>query len=402
MSLLGVPLLAVVAALAVAGPAVAYLLWPRVRGPRWARAAERFGLVLAAQLCAVSLALVALNDYGQVLSSWSQLYAAFRARGDLVGTALARGTDGGDLRHYGAPGPSSPPVSRTAAPRPRGLDPPPPIPDLHWTGWSARSTWATRGAVAHVALAGRRTGLSAPADVYLPPAYFAGDRALPIVEVFTGYPGSAAALLKRLHYPDLLLGELRRGEASPMVLVMARPAVTYPRDTECTDVPGAEQALTYWSQDAPDAVAALLGLRPPAYGAIGDSTGGYCSVKLAMLDPGRFRAGVSLSGYFNAESDATTGDLFGGSARARELNDLRWRLRHLPAPRTSVLLATSPNEVGADGYATQQRFLALVRPPMTADELVLPHGLGHTFGTWILELPTALHWLSGHLAEAPG
>jgi enterochelin esterase-like enzyme len=181
---------------------------------------------------------------------------------------------------------------------------------------------------------------------------------------------------------------------------MARPAVTYPRDTECTNVPGAEQVLTYWSQDAPDAAAALLGLRPTAYGAIGDSTGGYCATKLAMLDPSRFRAAVSLSGYFNAETDATTGDLFGGSALVREQNDLRWRLRNLPAPRTSLLLATSPNEVGADGYATQQRFLAEVKPPLVADELVLPHGLGHTFGTWILELPTALRWLSGHLAAA--
>jgi hypothetical protein len=405
MSPMGAPLLMLLSLSTVATPVAAYLLWARVPGPRWARLVTRWAMVVVAQLSALLLVAAAINDYGQIFSSWGQVIAAFSPSAGSVRTALARSPHAGGLRHYGAPesflaGSKLRPLPRSAFVVSGSAALPPPR--VRWTGWSKPTQWRSRGAIADVTLTGASTGLSGPAEVYLPAAYFAGARDLPVVEVFTGYPGSQESLVTRMHYPDFAREQVKRKSAVPMVLVMARPAVTYPRDTECTNVPAGDQAFSYWATDAPAAVSATFGLRPTGYAAMGDSTGGYCAVKLAMLDPSRFRAGVALSGYFNAETDATTGELFGGSTHVQQLNDLRWRLRHLPPPAAHVLLGSSTGEVGYDGYRTQQRFAEEARPPMSLDLLTIRHGSGHTFATWSLEIPTAMTWLSWQLLPRRG
>src|SRR5581483_361253 len=126
----------------------------------------------------------------------------------------------------------------------------------------------------------------------------------------------------------------------------------------------------FWSTDVPRVLQRLLDLQDPKFGAIGSSSGGYCAVKLGVVDPGTFGAVAGLSAYFSAEPDASTGELFGGSPAYRNLQDLGWRLKNLPMPAVRLFLATSRNETGPDGYAVQQRFLALVRPPMSAEEYV--------------------------------
>ena len=388
MSLLGAPLVVLLTLVALAAPAGVLLAWPRVRGPRIARAASRIGLVLVAQLAALAVGLVALNDYGQFFTSWSELFGMGSAA-RVVGQ-----------QHYGAPSvlPSAhamhahTPVFSHVAMTGIGALPS----GVHATQWSTHAEWPTRGALLTMSVTGPTTGLSQPAMVYLPPSYFSGDRAMPVVEVMTGYPGSELLLVDRLHYPDKMLATIERG-GRPMVLVLLRPSVTYPRDTECTDVPHGPQAFSYFANDVPSVIDAAFGLRPPSYGAIGDSTGAMCAVKLAVTDPHRFTAAVSLSGYFRAVRDITTGNLYGDSAMTRNLNDIMWRLRHLPLPAVSLLVATSLTEHGADGYASAQKLLALVRAPMSADEIVLNHG-GHNFETWNREIPTALRWLSDRLA----
>ena len=388
MGLLSVPLLAALATLALAMPAGVVLAWPRVRGRSPVRVGTRVALVLVAQLAAVAVTLVGLNDYGQFFTSWSELFGT-GAPASVV-----------DQRHFGATAPAAP--LRHAV---RGR--PPAFTHVAMTGinalpagvtatsWSSRSQWASRGALLSMKLNGPTTGLSEPALVYLPPAYFAGDRAMPVVEVMTGYPGSTLLLVDRMHYPSYLLTAMDSG-VKPMVLVLLRPSVTYPRDTECTDVPRGPQAFTYFARDVPSEVASAFALRPTSYGAIGDSTGAMCAVKLAVTDPHRFVAAVSLSGYFHAVRDFTTGDLYGGSTAVRNANDIMWRLRHLPLPRISVLVATSLTEHGADGYRSAQKLLALVHAPMSADEIVLSRG-GHNFETWTREIPPALRWLGTHL-----
>ena len=388
MSLLGTPLVVVLVVLALVAPAGVLFGWSHARGPRVVRAMTRVAMVLVAQMAAVALGFVALNDYGQFFTSWSELF----------GTGSAAHVV--SQQHYGAPPatqqlhtlhartPAFTHVAMTGTDTwPSGVRP---------TRWSTRAQWSTRGALLTMAVTGPTTGLTEQAMVYLPPSYFAGDRAMPLVEVMTGYPGSTLLLVDRLHYPSYLLAAMNAG-TRPMALVLLRPSVTYPRDTECTNVPHGPQAFTFFANDVPSVVASAFALKPTSYGAIGDSTGAMCAVKLAVTDPQRFTAAVSLSGYFHAVRDITTGDLYGGSTQVRNLNDIMWRLQHLPLPAVSVLVATSLTEHGADGYKSAQKLLALVRAPMSADEIVLSHG-GHNFETWTQEIPPALRWLGTRLS----
>jgi S-formylglutathione hydrolase FrmB len=189
-----------------------------------------------------------------------------------------------------------------------------------------------------------------------------------------------------------------------MVLVMLRPTVVPPRDTECTDVPAGPQVETFLAQDVPVALRDSVRVSPVGWGAIGDSTGGYCAAKLAMLHSDVFTAAVTLSGYFHTLRDSTTGDLWGGSRVLWNLNNLEWRLRHLPPPPVSLLVTTAKDEAGSSGYADNRRFLVLAHTagaPLRVDSLVLDHG-GHNFTTWNAELPRALSWLTQRLpAPAP-
>lgn len=375
MTLLGTPLVVALALAVVAAPIAVCLLWSRIRGPVIVRGVLRAGMLVGAQLVAIALVAALINDYGLFYRNWSELasgakqFAGVGGRKDHVGLA---------------------PVRRFAASELVAISQP---------GYRDPRRWSTTGRLESVILHGGMSGLSEPALVYLPPQYFQASyakRFFPGVEVLTGYPGVDQYLVSRLKYPAVLLHLIQRHRAAPVVLVMMRPAVTFPRDTECTDVPGGPSAETYFAVDVPLQVEASYRVLDAGWGAVGDSTGGYCATKLAMLNPGTFRAAAEMSGYFFALHDNTTGDLWGGSAVVRDLNDLAWRLRHLPVPPISLLEGTSKTEHGPDGYAEATRFIRLVKPPMRVSLMTVPHG-GHNIATWSAELPAALSWLTAHL-----
>jgi enterochelin esterase-like enzyme len=174
------------------------------------------------------------------------------------------------------------------------------------------------------------------------------------------------------------------------------------RDTECTDVAGGgPRAGEFWSMDVTSAVERTYRVSTDAsgWGLVGDSTGGYCALKLAMLDSDRFSAAASLSGYFNAVQDGTTGDLYGGDPAFRQHNDLLWRIEHLPSPPIAALLTTS--RTGETNYGPTMQFVRDAKPPMRVSTLIRASG-GHNFNTWNAEVPAALQWLSSHLIPAGG
>jgi S-formylglutathione hydrolase FrmB len=385
MSLTGVPLLVVLILLSIAAPALVARAWfdeGRVR---------RVLVVLLAQLAAVATTAALANDYGDFYPSWSDLFgsvptssATTRSFGAASGGGAPEVVAGGTVELSAAQADS------IAA----GLKP---------TDWSKRGEWATRGALVH--LPSPAAGNRPPQDVlaYLPPSWFSGRpgaTSMPLVELLTGYPGTPHTIVDQLHAPQILLDDLRKGTAHPMMLLITRPVEPFPRDTECTDVAGGPDTFTYLSEALPRAATEILRLRVTAMGAVGYSTGGYCSLKLAMLRSDRFTAGASMSGYYRALPGANSGDLFGGSSTERNHNDLDWRLAHLPPPRTSVLVATSKEERYDDGYEAAQRFLGLVKGPMSAQEIVLDRG-GHNFKTWTAEFPRILPWLDARLRGAP-
>jgi enterochelin esterase-like enzyme len=369
MSLTGLPLLILVILLTVGVFGVTVWLWPKLSGRTVKAVFGRLGMMAGAQLCLLAVFLLILNSYYSFYTSWGQLFGI----GDGGYTASAR------------------PAAQLIK-----------VESTSGVGVPDGGNPAKAGQIQQVVIYGTRSGLHANAYVYLPPQYFQAaykDDVFPAAIASTGYPGNVQALVNRLRYPVKMTTGIDTGAIRPMVLVMVSPMVVQGRDTECVDVPGGPQAATFWSVDIPAAVASSYHVTRQAagWGLIGDSTGGYCAAKLAMRESNHFAAGVSLSGYYDALTDITTGDLYGGSSAVRTENDLLWRLRHLPPPPVSLLLTTSRK--GEDNYHDTLQFAKLAKPPLRVTTLVRAEG-GHNFQTWNSEIPEGLHWLSMRLAPA--
>ncbi|MEV7778526.1 alpha/beta hydrolase-fold protein [Kitasatospora sp. NPDC088351] len=377
MGLTSHKVLALTVLIAVVMMAGTVWLWPRLAKRSWQAVLGRIGTLLATQLTVLAALGLVANNYFAFYSSWDDLLgtgdngpvviqnkvdASGRLRVETIGHAEVQG--GGAL----------------------GRDP------------------GKSGEIREVRIDGATTRLSTEGYVYLPPQYFQPEYAqkqFPAVIVSTGFPGIAKNLVTRLNYPGAALKLLQEGKMQPTVMVLMRPSPALPQDTECEDIPGGAQSETYFTKDVPSAIQASFRVSadPQAWGFMGNSTGGYCALKLAMRHPEVFPTAVSLSGYYQAADDPTTGDLFKGSEQRRNEADLIWRLKNLPQPKASVLLAGTKEGDGEYRRDTEQ-FVAAVHSPMKVSYSMLQTG-GHNFETWGKLLPSSLEWLSQHL-RVPG
>ncbi|MFF3910962.1 alpha/beta hydrolase [Streptomyces sp. NPDC001848] len=349
--------------------------WPRLARRNWRAVSGRVGLLFATQLSIfASLGLLANQTFG-FYASWSDLFGQDTGQGVVVDNG-ADGSSSGPLQVVGT---QTVNVSGGANPQ-------------------------IGGQIQRVNIFGSKTHIATPAFVYLPPEYFQPQfrtRSFPVGVVLTGYPGTAAALIKGLKYPQTAHDLAKSGKMQPMILVMLRPTVAPPRDTECVDIPGGPQVETFFAKDLPAAVRAhykRVGVTPNGWGVIGDSTGGYCALKFAMHHPDVYAAAVGLSPYFKAPIDPTTGDLFHGDKTLQNRADLMWYLKHMPAPNTSLLVTSSKH--GEFHYKATLKFIQQVRANKVTriSSLILDSG-GHNFNTWLREIPGSLQWLSGRLSD---
>jgi hypothetical protein len=373
MSLTGVPLLVVVGVLAVLLPVLTVVGWRRLGRSSPAAVAGRIGLVVVSQLLAVSFVALSVNDSGYFYGSWSDLIGQTHT-GHIVHVR-------GSRAHHG---PAA--LTITHARFREGVQ-------------SPRAQWPRVGRVLPVSIGGATTGLHEKALIYEPPEYFQrrwSRYRFPAILGLTGYPSTIRSVTHALHYAEALESDVRHHTARPAVMVITTPNPVFPRDTQCTDVPGGPQVLSYFTRDVPHEVAGFVRVRPDHWGVIGYSTGGYCAAKMAMTAPYQFPVAVSLSGYYTDYQYRLTGDLWGGSAAVGKMNDLDWRITHLPAPPISLLATTGTAERDAYGVSNTLRFASLVRAPMRLDKLVVRGG-AHNFGTWGKELPSAFAWMSRRL-----
>ncbi|CAG6393782.1 esterase family protein [Streptomyces cocklensis] len=372
MGLTSKKVLLAAALLALALFAATVWLWPRLAGRGLLPVLGRVGALLATQLALVAALGLAANYSFGFYASWADLFGLETTPGVVVDHAAGSPAEG---------------ALRVLA-------------TLH-VNVAGGSVPRLGGQIQKIALGGGLSGITTTAYVYLPPQYFAHPhRRFPAALVLTGYPGTAEALFKKLKYPVVAAGQVRRGAARPMILVMMRPTVAPPRDTECTDVPGGPRTETFFATDLRRSLAARyrIGAGAASWGVIGDSTGGYCALKLALRNPGSYGAAVGLSADYGAPEDATTGDLYGGSPARRASDDLMWRLGHLPHPPVDLLVTSSRH--GERNYRATLRFIALAgHGPTRVSSIILPSG-GHNFTTWAREIPPALEWLSAHLAPS--
>ncbi|MEU5796800.1 esterase [Streptomyces lavendulae] len=364
-------LLAIVLAVALFAGTV--WLWPRLARQHWRTIGGRVGLLLATQVAVFASVGLAANQAFGFYSTWADLFGQEDGQGVVV-DHIADGA-GSPIRVVSAsrvPGVSS------------GLP-------------------QVAGQVQKIDILGRSTRIAAPAFVYLPPEYFQPgqrDRKFPVSVVLTGYPGTAQALVDKLNYPSTAQRLVKGGKMQPMILVMLRPSVAPPRDTECVDVPGGPKTETFFAKDLRESVMSRYRVdpTPASWGIIGDSTGGYCALKIAMHHPKSYGAAVGLSPYYKAPIDPTTGDLFHGDKNLRNRANLFWVLKHQAAPETSLLVTSS--KIGEHNYKDTLRFIKNVQETNVTriSSIILPSG-GHNFNTWRREIPAALQWLGARLVS---
>jgi len=347
-------------------------LWPRLAQRNWRAVGGRIGLLLATQLALfVSIGLSANQAFG-FYASWADLFGQETDQGVVVDHAKG-GAPAGPLR----------------------------VVDTRRVDGSGSGMPRFGGQIQKIAVIGRTTDIATPAYVYLPPEYFEPQyrtRTFPAAVVLTGYPGTAEALVNKLHYPSTARTLAKNGRMQPMILVMMRPTVAPPRDTECVDIPHGPQTESFFAKDLPEAVTAhyRVNKKPGGWGIIGDSTGGYCALKLAMHHPEVYGAGAGLSAYYKAPSDPTTGDLFHGNKKLRNEADLHWFLKNRSAPATSLLVTSS--RTGESNYKPTMKFIELAKATHRTriSSIILDSG-GHNFNTWRREIPPTLEWISARL-----
>ncbi|MFG3551965.1 alpha/beta hydrolase [Streptomyces sp. NPDC047725] len=347
-------------------------LWPRLSRRGGRAVLGRIGLLLATQLAVFAAVGLAANRSFGFYASWADLFGRETGQGVVVDHSAGDG--GGPLRV----------VDVRRVPQAGGARP------------------EDGGQIQSVRIVGRTTRIATPAEVYLPPEYFQPryrTRTFPVAVVLTGYPGTTEALVSKLRYPRTALDLARSGRMQPMVLVMLRPTVAPPRDTECVDVPGGPRTESFFAEDLPEAVLAhyRVGRDAGSWGIVGNSTGGYCALKIALHHPGVYAAGAGLSPYYDAPSDPTTGDLFHGDEGLRNRADLWWYVKNTPARATSLLVTSSKS--GETNYKDTLKFIELVKDkkPTRISSIILERG-GHNFNTWRREIPAALEWLGGRLS----
>ncbi|MFJ3792442.1 alpha/beta hydrolase [Kitasatospora sp. NPDC090091] len=365
LRLTGLPLQIIASIVAIGVFAATMWLWPRFGGRSWKAWLGRIGAFLATQISVlVAMGLIA-NGYFGFYSSWTDLLGTNGGPGTVVDhQPNAAVAITGEQKFYAQQGSNPERV----------------------------------GLIHKVDVKGATTGLSTDGFVYLPPQYFQPEYAkqkFPMALVLAGYPGTPEKLISLMQYPASTLEAIEQKKLPPTVLVMMRPTLVGNRDTECVDVPNGPQVETFFTSDLPKALAGeyRIGTDAASRAVIGNSTGGYCALKFALRKPDAYRAAVSLSGYYTAPIDETTGDLFGGSPQLKQENDLLWRLQNKPAAPVSLLLATAYDE---NNYAATQDMVKSFKAPTNLSTITLDTG-GHNFHTWTREIPPALEWLGKHL-----
>ncbi|MFF4099580.1 alpha/beta hydrolase [Streptomyces sp. NPDC001903] len=368
MSLTSSTLLILVVLTTVLAFAAAVRLWPRL-GRRGGRPVlGRVGVVLTLQVLLLASVGLTANRTFLLYGSWADLAGAERPMPSL-------GQD----------------ASAGAAVRVLGHQP---------TDVPGGGTPHIGGRIEKISLRGEGSKAVVQAYVYLPPEYFQKGNEnvrFPATVVLTGFPGMAENLLKGLDYPKTAWRLAKQKKMPPMVLVMMQPSVIPTRNTQCVDVPGGPLSETFFGTDLPKAVSGAyrVGTSPSNWAIMGDSTGGYCALKVALEHPEHYAAGVGLSTDYKPELDQDSGDLFHGNTAEEKRSDLLWSLDNLPQGKSSFLVATSKQ--GEPNYKDTQKFVAKVKAPARVSSITLDSG-GHGFNTWRREIPPALEWLGGRIS----
>ena len=357
MALTGTTLVTILVVLAVAVPVLLALAVCRIsRG--WLRGSVTVLGVLLSQVLAVGAAGLVANDEFGFYNSWS----------DLLG--------GGD----GAP-------QVTVA---NGLVP----------------KDGSQGSVATLAVPlpsphpGSAATRSMNALVWLPreyaqPAYRSAK--FPVVMMLPGQPGTPPGVFHQFDFARQATLAIEQHRVKPFVAVFPPIMIAPPRDTECTDVAHGPQAESWLVGNVRSALLRSVRATPDGrqWSVMGWSTGGFCAAKLLLRHPTEFHAAVGFGAYYDAETDRTTGNLFGGNDRLRRENSPLWLIqRPRSQPARLLIIVSRLDRAPDDGYtyADSKQMIEATQGVPGVSTLVLPQG-GHNYRVYRPTVAAALSWL---------
>jgi pimeloyl-ACP methyl ester carboxylesterase len=381
MSLTGIPFLLLLCAGAVAAFALVVLRWDAAATGRPGDLVRRVAMLLTVNLL-VLLAIGALaNRTFDFFSDWSDL------SGTLAATAPGSSLTHGAVSRAEA---RSLPFPSVAGGRGGHLSTPLRLPRDPFAGGDGQLlTYQVRGGT---------SGLVAPVTVWLPPDYaaqVASGHRLPVIEAFSGYPGSTLQWFHSIALPSIYEEQVAAHRLRDAVVVSPSTEIPPGTDTECVDGgPGAPQVERFLTVDVPTWVRQHFAVVPrrTSWMTMGLSAGGWCAAMAALRHPAQYGAAVVMGGYFAPDFSAGYRPLAPGAAAGYDLVRLEQRRR----PPVALWLETSRND--RLSYPSSAAFLRAVAPPTAVQATVLQDG-GHRLSLWRPMLGSALDWVG---ARIPG
>jgi len=342
-----IALLAVVAGLLFAG---VLGTWPRLAGPGAERVALRVLALCAVQASILSLTFVMVNRSNNFYSSWSDLLGRYTGGGTLA--AVSHGATG-----------SSALVSVLST---RSIRVP--------------GRRRSAGTLQTVLIRGELSGLTVGGHIYLPPGYRDAarrPRQYPVILTIAASQLNAASPYGPGRLATSTAMRIVAGRLQPVIVVMLPPSVR--SDPGCLNIPGGPQAALFFTQDLRTAIGSGYrgNTQRTRWALLGDKSGGYCALQLALTNAPMFAAVVVPPGNYQAPPGPPAWD---SSPQLRHQDDLLWLVRHQPGQPISVLFA---------GSRTDSPFFSLAHAPMRVASAPPQTGL------W--PLAPALDWLGRSL-----
>ena len=267
-----------------------------------------------------------------------------------------------------------------------------------------------QGYTLSLTLPGKLSHISRTVYVYLPPAYFEQQYAhyrFPAIELIPGQPGEPQDWINVVGIQVTLNDLIRHGYAKPVVLVMPDANGATGISLQCLNQVGGPQDLTYLGEDVPNQISHMLRVQAPGpgWGVAGFSEGGYCAVNMALRFRYRYGFSASMSGYFTPERNKLIDpnrlvDPFGGNKKLRAENTPIDEVRALAAGAHTPMFWLGAGTGDPADVSSAEYFAQLLQLHQASVPVDITPGGGHTMGTWHVEVPPMLAWMTKGLAAA--
>ncbi|MGX1756228.1 alpha/beta hydrolase [Streptomyces lydicus] len=372
MSLTGTPFFLTSILLLIVAFVLPFALWGRIAGPPLLRSLARLLMLLFAQVTAITVVFVMVNNANNLYDTW----------GDLLGT----GSHIEEAQNLGPDGMGGRQIKNEPKQlqRFRPADDPRVGPGVQMTD-----------------LRGRISGVQGEVYVWLPPQYndpAYRNRKFPVVELLPGYPGSAKTWLGSLRVADQVRPLMQNGQVKPYILVSPRTDVFPGADTGCVNIPGKVNADSWLTVDVRKMIVDNFraGETADSWALAGYSAGAHCAAKLALSHPDRYRAAVAMSGYNDPalERDSLAGKDPKLRVESNPMHILKAANAAGRPPRTALYVSGA----AGDGYQAGLGLRQFARFPTTVDvHRISSDAGGHTMKVWEHQVPQIFRWLGMHL-----